>query len=400
MRVIINGIGGKVGRILFGVLSTVKDSIAVCGIDKFANANEFPIPVYKSFNECNELADVIIDFSRPEALTDILAYAIPHHINVVLATTGYSSEEQAVIDAASEKIAIFQTSNMSLGVNLLADIAKQAARFLGDSFDVEIIEQHHNMKVDAPSGTATYLADEINKVFDNTKEYIYGRHTKNDKRETRHIGIHAIRGGTIVGKHDVMFIGNDEVVTLSHEAQSRKVFVVGSLRAAKYIKDKKNGKYSMDNIMGKDYAVTTVSSTSDTTLITILSITTDIYGKLLKNLSDGGINLDMISRMINDKGTNSVSFTIPSALNDTAYKIIRDLGIIFLERENAAKLLIAGAGMVHQCGVAEEVFNLLNEIGTEIYAVTTSETEISCCIAASARAASEKMLRNYYGIRI
>jgi 4-hydroxy-tetrahydrodipicolinate reductase len=256
------------------------------------------------------------------------------------------------------------------------------------------------MKVDAPSGTALYIADEINKVFENNKEYIYGRHSKNDKRETKHIGIHAIRGGTIVGKHDVMFIGTDEIVTLAHEAQSRKVFAMGSIRAAKYIKDKKNGFYNMDNILGKDYAVTTVSSTADTTLITILSITSQGFSKMLKDLSDNGINLDMISRMTNDKGSNSVSFTLPSELKAIAYKIIKDLNISYTAKEVAAKLLIAGAGMVHQCGVAEEVFTLLNEIGTVVYAVTTSETEISCCIDAKARLDSEKMLRNHYGIKI
>lgn len=400
MRVIINGIGGKVGRILYNTLSTLKDAVAVCGVDKFADSNEYSVPIYESFDKCKEQADVIIDFSRPEAIHSILKYALANKINVVLATTGYSSEEQAVIDEASKEIAIFQTSNMSLGVNLLSDISKQAARFLGDSFDIEIIEQHHNMKVDSPSGTALSIADEISKVFDNEKEYIYGRHSKNDKRETKHIGIHALRGGTIVGKHDVMFIGTDEVVTLSHEAQSRKVFAMGSIRAARYLSDKENGKYSMDNIIGKDYAVTTVSTTADTTLINILSITSEQFSKLLKMLSNRSINLDMISRIRNDKGSNSVSFTLPNSLNEIAYDIINDMEIEYKSRENVSKLLVAGAGMAHQSGVAEEVFSLLNEIGAEVYAVTTSETEISCCIDSDNRATCERLLRNYYGIRI
>lgn len=400
MRIIISGICGKVGRILFNTLSGMNDAVTVCGIDKSVNQGEFPVPVYKSFEECNKSADVIIDFSRPEAIYSIIPYAIKNRINVVLATTGYSAEEQSYIEDASRKIAIFKTSNMSLGVNLLADVSKQAAKFLGDSFDVEIIEQHHNMKVDAPSGTAIYIADEINKVFEGGKEYIYGRHSKNDKRETRHIGIHAIRGGTIVGKHDVMFIGSDEIVTLSHEAQSRKVFALGSIRAARYIKDKKNGYYNMDNILGKDYAVTTVSSTADTTLITIYNITSEKFSKLLKVLAEDNINLDMISRMMDKTGLNSISFTLPAQFNSNAYSIMNDMKLDYVSKENSAKLLIAGAGMAHQCGVAEEVFTLLNEIGTQIYAVTTSETEISCCIGEKARASSEKMLRNHYGIRI
>lgn len=398
MKIIINGIGGKVGNMLLDTLSNIKDAEIVCGIDKFANPSEYKVPIFNSFDDCNYDADVIIDFSRPEALYSILKYAKAKKINIVLATTGYSEEEQELIKESSKDIAIFQTSNMSLGVNLLAEISKQAAKFLGSAFDIEIIEQHHKMKVDSPSGTAIYIANEINKVFDNNKEYIYGRHSKHDKRETSHIGMHAIRGGTIVGKHEVMFIGTDEVVTLSHDAQSRKVFALGSIRAAQYINEKSTGMYSMDNILGKDYAVTSISSTSETTLITIPSITSKNFSKLLSNLADANINLDMISRIMNNSKTNTVSFTLPDSLNKEAYKILTRLNIEYDKREGVGKLLISGAGMVHECGVAEEVFTLLDNYDTDIYAVTTSETEISCCIDSHKRKLSEKLLRDHYGI--
>jgi 4-hydroxy-tetrahydrodipicolinate reductase len=401
LKVIINGIGGKVGRILFNTISALKDAVVVCGVDKFARESDFPIPVFKEF--CDEIpeADIIIDFSRPEAVREMLPYAMKHKVNVVIATTGHSEQDLELIELASKQIAVFISSNMSLGINLLSDISKQAAKFLGDAYDVEIIEQHHNMKIDAPSGTALYLAEGINKVFESGKRYVYGRHSKTDARDKSDIGIHAIRGGTIVGKHDVMFIGTDEIVTLSHEAQSRKVFAYGAIRAARYILEKSSGKYNMDNILGKDYAVTTVSGTSDTVLITINSITSEGFNGMLRELALEGINLDMISRIMNsDRSDYSVSFTLPGALKKSAYDTLNKLNIRFNSKEDAAKLLIAGAGMVHQCGVAEEVFTLLNNIGTTVYAVTTSETEISCCIDDKDRLTSEKMLRNHYGISI
>ncbi len=400
MKILVNGIGGRVGNMLLQCTQTMKDVTIVGGIDKYADPTEYKIPVFKSIFECNIEADIIIDFSRPEALYDLLKYATQRKLGIVIATTGLDDDEQNAIIEASQKIPIFQSSNMSLGVNLLADIAKQTAKFLGVSYDVEIIEQHHRMKVDAPSGTALYLADEINKVFDNNKEYIYGRHTKDDKRSTKDIGIHAIRGGTIVGKHDVMFIGTDEVVTLSHEAQSRKVFANGSLRGAELIKDKEYGMYSMNDIIGSDYAVTNILTTGNTTLINISNTSSEKFRVMLKLISDKGINLDMISKHFDAEGKNTVRFTLPANLGESAYSILDDLKMNYSVINNTAKLLIVGAGMAHKCGVAEDVFSCLAEVGTTIYAVTTSETEISCCIKETDRSKSEKALREHYKISI
>ena len=221
----------------------------VAGIDVFADKLDLPIPVYKSLVDCKEKADALIDFSRPTGLSEILEYITTTSTPAVLCTTGYSDEQQKAIDEASKKVAIFQSSNMSLGVNLLIDLAKKAGQFLGTSYDIEIIEQHHNRKVDAPSGTALSIAKAINEVYDNGLNFVYGRNLESGKRQPRDLGIHAIRGGTIVGKHDVMFIGSEEILTIAHSAQSPSVFALGALRAADFIASKSAGKYDMNDLI-------------------------------------------------------------------------------------------------------------------------------------------------------
>lgn len=250
-NVLIYGIGGKMGHNVLEGLSACDNIRAVAGVDKFADESMFKVPVYKSANDVKEKVDVIIDFSRPEALEDILSYALKNKVSLVLATTGYSEEQQASIDKASESIAVFQSSNMSLGVNLLIELCRKATNFLGENFEVEIVEQHHNRKVDAPSGTALSIAKAINDEFGNNKQFVCGRQGNNCRRTPNEIGIHAVRGGTIVGKHDVMFIGNDEVITLSHEAQSRKVFAQGAIKAAAFVATKESGKYSMKDMLSE-----------------------------------------------------------------------------------------------------------------------------------------------------
>lgn len=250
-KILIWGIGGKMGRNILECLPSFENAQCVGGVDKFADAAQFSVPVFKSGKEINVEADVIIDFSRPDALEEILEYALARKTGIMLATTGYSQEQQAQINKASKSIAVFQSSNMSLGVNLMIELCRKAANFLGNNFEVEIIEQHHNQKVDAPSGTALSIAQAINEEFNNSKEFIYGRSGKNSKRQNNEIGIHAVRGGTIVGKHDALFIGKDEVITIKHEAQSRMVFAQGAIRAGLFLATKKNGKYSMKDLVAE-----------------------------------------------------------------------------------------------------------------------------------------------------
>lgn len=246
IKILISGALGKMGANVISAISTDNEVVAVCGVDRVEDLNG-SIPVYDSFDKVSEQVDVIIDFSSPKALDGILDFISKKGIGAVLCSTGYSSDDLAKIDEASKTNAIFRSANMSLGVNVLIELVKTAVKNLA-GFDIEIIEKHHNQKVDAPSGTAHMLADAVKDV-DSDKFYVYGRNGMVGKRDVNEIGIHAIRGGNIVGEHDVLFAGNDETITLSHQATDRKVFAFGALKASKFIANKKNGLYNMTDLL-------------------------------------------------------------------------------------------------------------------------------------------------------
>lgn len=244
VNILICGAGGKMGSTLLELIEGDTQAKAVCGVDIRSPENA-KIPVYKSFGEVKEKVDVIIDFSSPAVLTGELEWAVKHSVPVVLGSTGFDSEQLKYIDECAKKVAIFKTANFSLGVNLLMKLVREAAEVLGEKFDIEIIEKHHNLKADAPSGTALMLADSANVA---KKKYLYGRDKTTGKRG-KEIGIHAVRGGTIVGEHEVMFAGEDEIVTLSHSARSKRVFAAGALKAAIFLAGKPAGKYDMQDII-------------------------------------------------------------------------------------------------------------------------------------------------------
>lgn len=248
VKILLSGIGGKMGRNIYELLKGDEESEIVCGVDVKKPESITDVPVYINFESVFETPDVIIDFSSPTLLKPLLEFAKEKKCAAVLASTGYTRDDLALIKEASSEIAIFKTANFSMGINLLVKLVKEAAEFLGEKYDVEIVEKHHNQKVDAPSGTALMLADSINSVFDNEKNYIEGRSGRVGKRGNE-IGIHAVRGGTIVGDHDVMFCGEDEVITFSHRADSKKVFGVGAIRAAKFISGKPAGMYDMSDLL-------------------------------------------------------------------------------------------------------------------------------------------------------
>ena len=247
INILLSGACGKMGNAVARCCKEETDVKIIAGVDKAEVLCDFP--VYKSFDDVKTIPDVIIDFSHISVLESLLDFAIKNNVAVVLATTGYSAEQITKINDASKKIAVFFTANMSLGVNLLCSLAKSAAKVLGSNFDVEIIEKHHNQKIDAPSGTALMLANAVNDVFDDKYTYEYDRHSKRQKRKKTEIGIHAVRGGTIVGEHDVIFAGHDEVITLSHAAQSKEVFAAGAVNAAKFMVGKPCGMYDMSSIL-------------------------------------------------------------------------------------------------------------------------------------------------------
>lgn len=221
----------------------------VAGVDPFDGvANDYP--VFKSIEECNVEADVVIDFASAKAVDSLLTYCLDKKLPVVLCTTGLSEEQLVKVKEASKEIAVLKSANMSLGVNLLIKLLKESAPVLGNAgFDIEIVEQHHKMKKDAPSGTALALADAINESMDNRYSYVFDRSPRSEARRENEIGISAVRGGTIVGIHDVIFAGEDEVITLNHTAYSRAIFAKGALSAAAFLAGKEAGYYDMQDVI-------------------------------------------------------------------------------------------------------------------------------------------------------
>ena len=246
-RIILCGACGKMGGNVLSLLADDPEAVAVCGVDLFPK--EIGIPVYKNFADVKEEADVIIDFSSADGVAERLEYAKSNGLGIVLASTGFSPADLALIDEYAKSTAIFKTANLSLGVNLMQALCKAAAQVLGENFDVEIIERHHNLKKDAPSGTALMLADSVNEAFNGEKTYVDGRSGIVGARDKKEIGMHAVRGGTIVGEHEVMFAGEDEIITISHSARSKRVFAVGAIRAAKFLKGKGAGRYEMKDLL-------------------------------------------------------------------------------------------------------------------------------------------------------
>lgn len=237
VNVIIHGCGGKMGHVVAELVKNEPDCQVVAGIDPTTPALDFP--VFPSCEACDVAGDVIIDFSTAKAVPALLAFSKAKKIPVVLCTTALSEETTALMQETSKEVAILKSANMSVGVNLLLDLVQRAAVILAESgFDIEIVEKHHNQKIDAPSGTAMALADAINQAMEERYHYVYDRSQVREKREKTEIGIHAVRGGNIVGEHDVIFAGRDEVIELTHRATSREVFAVGAVKAAKFLAGK------------------------------------------------------------------------------------------------------------------------------------------------------------------
>lgn len=248
LKIILSGCCGRMGRSIAQQVNADEDVRIVAGVDVAGDAYDC-FPVYRSVFDVTEPADVIVDFSHHSSVGSLIEFAVSHSYPVVLSTTGHTQQEQELVDNASKKIAVFQSANMSLGVNVLLSLCKKAAAVLHDNFDIEIVEMHHNQKLDAPSGTALLLANGINQMLPVAAEYEYNRQPKREKRPKNQIGIHSLRGGTVVGEHSVIFAGHNETLTLSHSASSREVFACGALRAAKYLRGKEHGKYSMDDLI-------------------------------------------------------------------------------------------------------------------------------------------------------
>ena len=246
---IMHGCNGKMGQVITGICKEDENIEIVAGIDPYTGLkNDYP--VFAKIEECNVEADVIVDFAAAPAVDDLLAYSIEKQIPVVLCTTGLTEEQLQKVEETSKKVAVLKSANMSLGINMLMDLLQKAAKILAPAgFDMEIVEKHHNQKLDAPSGTALALADSINEALDNAYNYKYDRSQERKKRDKYEIGIQAVRGGNIVGEHEVIFAGTDEVIEFKHTAYSKAVFAKGAVEAAKFLAGKPAGRYEMSDVI-------------------------------------------------------------------------------------------------------------------------------------------------------
>lgn len=251
VKIIMHGCNGHMGQVISELVEKDADVEIVAGID-IADNGKNSYPVFTNMEDCNVEADAIIDFSSAKAVDALLDYSAKREIPVVVCTTGLSDEQLAHLEETSQKVAVLKSANMSLGINTLLKIVQSAAKVLAEAgFDMEIVEKHHKLKLDAPSGTALALADSLNEAMDNRYHYVYDRSQRREKRDDMEIGISAVRGGTIVGDHEVIFAGPDEVIEFKHTAYSKAVFGKGAVEAAKFLAGKPAGRYDMSDVITK-----------------------------------------------------------------------------------------------------------------------------------------------------
>ena len=249
VKIIMHGCNGHMGQVISGIVEKDPDAEIVAGID-IADQGKNSYPVFTDIDTCQVEADAIIDFSSAKATDKLLEYSAARQIPVVLCSTGLSEEQLAKVEETSKKVAVLKSANMSLGINTLLKLVQDAAKVLATAgFDMEIVEKHHRLKVDAPSGTALALADSINEAMDNKYHYVYDRSQKREKRDDKEIGISAVRGGTIVGEHEIIFAGQDEVIEFKHTAYSKAIFGKGAVEAAKFLAGKPAGRYDMSDVI-------------------------------------------------------------------------------------------------------------------------------------------------------
>lgn len=384
LKIILSGCMGKMGRVVIDQTTKSDEFTVVAGVDVMAaKASGYDFPVYSDIEKCKEDADVIIDFSRPEALPQLLRYGQKKHIPMVLCSTGYNANDVSSIEYASENVAIMRSANMSVGVNLLMELSKSATNILHNNFDIEIEERHHNQKVDAPSGTAMMLADAINQAAGGDLQYVYDRHENRSARAKRELGMHALRGGTITGEHTVVFAGSDEVIELTHKAYSRNIFAHGALRAAKFIVTLPCGLYNMGSLLTQQNIITNAYSSESDAIISISNIkNAKLISEIFKALKENDIMVDIITQTVPVNGIYTLSFSVSKPLVEKSVKLIdaliSDETVEVLD--HVAKVTIEGSGMEHHAGVSGDIFGSLQEKDIPVLLITTSETKITCCI--------------------
>lgn len=397
VSILINGACGKMGRALAEAAAAQGVSV-VAGVDRYAAGATAYYPLYENINDCKLAADVVVDFSRPDALHDLIPYCTQRGMGLVLATTGYSAEELEAIERASQVIPVFKTANMSLGINVMLDLVQKAAKALPE-FDIEIVEKHHNAKVDAPSGTALLIADAMKEACLADKTYVFGRHTKTQRRQREEIGIHAVRGGTVTGEHEVYFFGNDETIEIKHAAASRRIFALGALQAAAFLQGKKPGLYDMRDVLLEKSGVTNLYADDAQTLLTLRGLG---FGRetarVFSSLAASEVNVDMISQAAPAGGKVDLSFTIARADLPRAKEVLGALGLAPEEDGQVCKIVIEGVGMERQPGVAAGVFEALEGAGISPRLISTSETKIGVAVSCADADRAAQVLREKYAL--
>ncbi len=389
ISVLINGICGQMGRAVYAACQAQSGAFSVAAGVDVSGCDAFDFPVYRNMDSVEESVDIIIDFSIPASVPTVLRFAQLKKIPAIIGTTGLGERERKLIRAASERIPVFQTGNMSLGVNLQLELIQLASSTLGGAFDVEIIETHHRMKVDAPSGTALMLANAVSSGSADDPELVYGRHEKNKRRTQNEIGIHSIRGGTVVGEHQVQFIGNDEIIEITHRAFSKQVFAQGALRAAKFLIGKQDGLYNMKNVVNEHDVASRLLSLEDQAVVTVRAGADDISlpSRIFDAIADCGVFVDMIAFSEQDDQTVSIGFSLAStdlvdALGALNSLIQSGCDCAVRTRGDMTKLTLEGSGMALQHGVASRLLSALRKAHIHIWLITTSETRIEFCVDA------------------
>lgn len=406
LNILVNGACGQMGRTIIRLAQAQSaDFTVIAGVDPADISEAEGVRIAHAFDDAPEGIDVIIDFSRPDALPAELAYCQKKSIPLVVGTTGLSAEETRMLERASAKIPIFHSGNMSLGVNLQIELIKKAAAALGEAYEPEIIEKHHHLKVDAPSGTALMLADAISTQYPTKREYVYGRHSKNARRKPNEIGIHAVRGGTIVGEHEVEFIGQDEILTVSHKAYSKQVFAVGALRAAQYLAQQQPGLYNMHDIVTERDVLSHIYTEDDQAVITISALphAPGVLSAVFSAVAKSNVFVDMISMAAPGGNMGGVSFSLPKNQLAAALNALKSLRSHYTKMDvhaidNITKLTVEGPGMARRHGVASQLFTVLSDANISIELVTTSETKISCCIQNSDVLNALKVIKEHFSL--
>lgn len=402
VRIILHGASGRMGHTVAELVRREEDMEIVAGVDRYAPASDMGFKVYPSLDECHEQADLMIDFSQPTALSGVLEYCTRNSMPLVLCTTGFSEQDIMHISQAASRAPIFRSANMSLGINLIARLAGEAAAFFGDGADIEIVETHHRGKADAPSGTAVLLADAINEELSGARKYIYGRHGTQSRRKPAELGIHAVRGGSVVGDHEIMFLGDEERVTISHSAQSRTVFAYGAIEAARYLAGKPARLYDMRDLLLEKSTVTNVYVERDIAVLTLRGTAPggEEVAAFLGDMAGMGFNLDMISQSAPVNGMCDISVSLGEG---DAYRAHNALGRSSMgERleicDRQVKVTVEGMGMQRQSGVASRIFSLIAARGVSVTLVTTSETKVSLLVPEADERKAVQALKEAFGL--